>query len=139
MDIQIKTDNDNKFMQRREIEFYVVSDGPTPSTKEVSEELCKKLNLNPDHTVITRMDQRFGVKQLTGYAHYYEDADSMKKYEPAHILERMKKRLQSQPKEGSESAEEAEEPAGNAAEEPENVQEAEQDSGAKEEDNKENE
>lgn len=111
MDIKVKTDNNNKLMQRREIEFYVVSDGPTPSAKEVAEGLCRLLNLNPEHTVITRIDQRFGVRQLTGYAHYYDDEGSMKKYEPAHILERMRKRVSGQPKEA--------EKAGDAGGEPE--------------------
>lgn len=92
MELKIKNDKKNELLSRREVEFYIISDGPTPSLNDVHVELCKSLNTDPLSTTITKIDQRFGVRQSIGYAHIYENAELMNKIEPKHILARKEKR-----------------------------------------------
>jgi len=92
MELKIKNDKKNDLLSRREIEFYIISDGPTPSLNEVHIELCKNLNTDPLSTTITKIDQRFGIKQAIGYAHIYENIELMNRIEPKHILARKEKR-----------------------------------------------
>ncbi len=93
MELKIKNDKKNDLLSRREVEFYIISDGPTPSSNEVHTELCKSLNSDPLSTIITKIDQRFGIRQSMGYAHIYESAEIMNKSEPKHILARKDKHM----------------------------------------------
>lgn len=91
MNVRIVSDTENKLFGRRDIEFDIVSESATVSKDEAKVELCKKLNLDPDATLVVRMDQSFGYKKCTGVAHSYKNAADIKKYEPGHLLARGKK------------------------------------------------
>ena len=89
MDIQIKSDKENKLLKRREIDFNVVQDGSTPSKKDIKEELCKRLNLNPEAVIVVRVDQSTGVRQGQGTAHAYPSKELVAKSEPGYLVDRM--------------------------------------------------
>ncbi len=74
-----------------EVGFTVVSDGATPRRGDVLKELCKRLNLDPEHVVITRMEQQFGRSIVMCVAHVYAEAGAMRRREPAHLFARMEK------------------------------------------------
>jgi ribosomal protein S24E len=88
MEIEIANDSENKTVGRREITFYVLDYAATPTKDLIKTELCKKLNIHPDSTVIVRMDQTFGTKRGTCVAHSYATAEAMKHYEQKHLFER---------------------------------------------------
>ncbi|MCL5008020.1 MAG: 30S ribosomal protein S24e [Candidatus Marsarchaeota archaeon] len=92
MDIKVKSDVKNELMARREIECYVTSDGATPKVKDVGVGLCKMLNLNPNSTIIVKLQQPFGVRRSIAYAHSYDSEEAMRRYEPKHLIERYSKR-----------------------------------------------
>lgn len=81
MELKIISNTDNKLLSRKEISFSVEQSGSTVTRAEVSKELCKKLNLNPDGMVIVRIDQSFGTRESRGLAHSYENKQTLERYE----------------------------------------------------------
>ena len=90
MELSITSNKENKLLGRREIEFNVVQEGSTPSKNEIKAELCKKLNLDPESVIIVKVDQSTGVKQGRGFAHAYPSKEAIEKFEPVHLVNRMK-------------------------------------------------
>ncbi len=88
MEISISSTNDEKLFNRKTILFSVSYEGSTASKDSVKVELCKRLNLKPDCTVISSMEQGFGSRQSAGSAHAYSDEQSMRKFEPAYVMKR---------------------------------------------------
>lgn len=91
MNIHVISEVENKLFDRKEIVCSVTLDDRTLSKDEAKKELCKKMNLNPDSTIITRIDQSFGVKHCTLHAHTYTKSSDIEKFEKKHILARLKK------------------------------------------------
>lgn len=92
MEVSIMSDTNNPVMDRREIKFSVVQEGKTASRDEIKTEICKKLNLSPDATIITEIDQEFGVRRCSGSAHSYKSKEALEKAEPRYLLARLVKR-----------------------------------------------
>jgi len=92
MDLKITSDSENKLLNRREIKFVLEQDGGTMKKDELAKQLCKKLNLNPESTIIVKINQGFGRKESYGTAHSYDSKESLQKYEPKHLLERIGKK-----------------------------------------------
>jgi len=88
MEIKVVEDKENPFFNRREISFYVHGFEATPKRDEIRQEVCKRLNLSPELTVIISINQRFGIKQCTVLAHSYKDKESLKRYTAKYVLER---------------------------------------------------
>jgi small subunit ribosomal protein S24e len=92
MELKIISNNENKLLNRKEITFEVEQDSSTATREVLTKELCKKLNLSPEATLIVRIDQGFGQKHSSGIAHSYKDKETLEKYEPKHILTRISKK-----------------------------------------------
>jgi ribosomal protein S24E len=90
--MSILSDEENKTLNRREIEFAVVQEASTESREEIKIELCKKLNLNPDCTVISTIHQEFGMRRSRGTAHSYKSKEEMGKTEPKYLIDRLSKK-----------------------------------------------
>ncbi len=88
MDLNITSNKDNKTIGRKEIEFSVFADSGV-KRDDLKAELCKKLNLSPNSTIIVRIDSGFGSKMSTGIAHSYASEEALKKYENRGLLERL--------------------------------------------------
>jgi len=91
MEIKIDEDKENKLFKRREISFTIVGEDKTPSAADVKRELCKKLNISPDATMIRELYQAFGERICTGKAVSYESPELMAKNEKKYKLERRSK------------------------------------------------
>lgn len=92
MELTIISNNENKLLKRKEISFSAVQEGGTVNREELTRELCKKLNLHPESTVVTRIDQGYGMKESTGMAHSYQTREMLEKYEPKNVLARIAKK-----------------------------------------------
>jgi small subunit ribosomal protein S24e len=90
MKMEVNANVENKIFQRKEIRFSVTEE-PTPSRAQISIELCKKLNLSPDTTIVVKVDQLFGSKMSVCMAHSYQNRETLEKFEPKHILKRYEK------------------------------------------------
>jgi small subunit ribosomal protein S24e len=112
MELKIISNNENRLLNRKEIRFSVVQEGGTVNRAELTKELCKKLSLHPESTIITRIDQGYGMRESTGIAHAYQTKETLEKYEPKKVLARTAKKaakqqaVKAEPKaEGSEKKE----------------------------------
>ncbi len=107
MELKIANDTENSLLNRRELEFYITGYEATNSKADAKRELCKKLNLSPDNTVIVSLNQEFGMRRSTGIAHSYSSAAELARVEPKFIIERMKKSegAKEQPKASEDSKE----------------------------------
>lgn len=88
MDIRILKDKKNELLNRRELDFAVKYEGPTPSRNDVRNKLAAMLNAPTDLLVIQRIKTEYGMQEGKGYAKLYEDADRMKAVELEHVLKR---------------------------------------------------
>ncbi|MDL2261434.1 30S ribosomal protein S24e [Methanimicrococcus sp. OttesenSCG-928-J09] len=114
MDIKIVKDLDNKLLNRKELDFIVEYEGPTPSRADVRKKLAALLNTNVDLLIVQKMESEYGHQLVKGYAKLYESEDRMKLVEPEHVLKR-----NTMPEEPVVEEEPAEEESGEeAAEEP---------------------
>ncbi|MCL4411385.1 hypothetical protein M1329_00390 [Candidatus Marsarchaeota archaeon] len=104
MELRITEDKENKLIGRREVEFVIDGEVSTPPTSEVAKELCKKLNLNPDNTIVTSIRQQFGLRRAVCTAHSYSDKRAMERYERRHIAARATKRSSKGAKNAAEEA-----------------------------------
>ncbi len=91
MNIHVISETENKLFDRKEIVCSVTLDDRTLSNEEAKREICKKMNLKPDATIITGIEQSFGIKHCTVYAHAYAKSSDIEKFEKKHILARLKK------------------------------------------------
>lgn len=91
MELKVIKNEDNKLFERKDVKFDVIDYDSTPSKDKVKTELCKKLNVLPNLTIIEKLDQEFGMKRLNGLAHVYSDEKSIDKYERKYILKRNSK------------------------------------------------
>ncbi len=104
MELRITYDKENKLIGRREVEFVIDGESSTPSTSEAARELCKKLSLNPDNTLVTSIKQQFGLRRAVCTAHSYSDRHALERYEERHILGRATKRASKGAQKANESA-----------------------------------
>ena len=91
MELKIVNNTENSLLNRRELEFYITGYEATNSKADAKRELCKKLNISPDNTIIISLNQEFGMRRCTGIAHAYSSAAELGRSEPKFIIERMKK------------------------------------------------
>ncbi len=88
MEVIINSEKNNKLLNRRELDFTVKYEGPTPSRNDVRNKLAAKLNVKLDLVIIQKMESRFGIQEATGYAKIYEDEARMKEIEAEHIMKK---------------------------------------------------
>ncbi len=90
---------ENALLSRREIKFYAVGYDATPSRDALRAELCRKLGLSPDATIVTSIGQDFGLKRSSCVAHSYKSAADMQRLEPKHLMARISGEKKEKPKE----------------------------------------
>ncbi|WNY27298.1 30S ribosomal protein S24e [Methanolapillus ohkumae] len=88
MEIIIVKDEKNKLLNRRELDFTVKYEGPTPSRIDVRQKLAALLNCDLDLTMVQKMESVFGLQEACGYAKIYDSADRMKQVEREYMLKR---------------------------------------------------
>ncbi len=91
MDIQIEKNTENKLFGRREILFSLSYAGATPKKDEIKQELCKKLSLNPEFTIIIKINPLFGTTVSEALAHSYSSKEGMS-VEQSYLSERSNKK-----------------------------------------------
>ncbi len=82
MDITIKNQKENTLLQRQEITGEVTFTGPTPSNKQLQEELTKKLGCPADCIAIRHIFGAFGGGKATFEAVAYKTKEQFDKIEP---------------------------------------------------------
>ncbi|MDE1850407.1 MAG: 30S ribosomal protein S24e [Candidatus Micrarchaeota archaeon] len=94
MDIKINKETENKLLNRKEIVFTVSSKGKTPDKEDLKVQVCKKLNLSPDLTVVVKIDSLYGSSENQVLVHNYATKEAMgieKKYLFARVAKKGEK------------------------------------------------
>ncbi|MGI0100846.1 MAG: 30S ribosomal protein S24e [Candidatus Micrarchaeaceae archaeon] len=91
MELEIISKKENVLFKRKEILFSIEGSAGTTRRNDVKAEICKRLNLSPEYTIVVRIDQGFGSKKSTGVAHSYDSKETMETYEQKHVLARVSK------------------------------------------------
>jgi small subunit ribosomal protein S24e len=86
VDIKILNKKENPLLHRVEIEFEIEHFGAgSPNRIEVRDKLSAMLASKSELTFIRSMQPLFGMPQVHGMAHVYEDAETAEKIEPTYI------------------------------------------------------
>jgi small subunit ribosomal protein S24e len=88
MDFEITSDKRNELLSRREVRFTLRYDGATPSRMQIIGKVCALLNVKEQQVVLDSLKSSFGRMELTGEARIYENEESRKKTERAHLMAR---------------------------------------------------
>lgn len=113
MNVNVTASADNKLLDRKEIEAEVSFDGATPKREEIKAAVCQKVGVNPDITVLRKVENSFGTKSVKVIAYSYSSEEALEATEPDYIKSR----------EGMKKEEKAEEAAPAAAPKPEEKKE----------------
>ncbi|WNY23389.1 hypothetical protein MmiHf6_06960 [Methanimicrococcus hongohii] len=114
MEIKIVKDVDHKLLNRKELDFTVEYEGPTPSRADVRKKLAALLNKDVNLILVQKMESEYGHQLVKGYAKVYESEERMKQIEAEHIL--LRNTMPEEPVVEEEPAEEATEDAAEEAE-----------------------
>ena len=82
MDIAIKKQKENTLLQRQEVTGEITFTGPTPSNKQLQEELSKKLSCPAECVAIRHIFGNFGGGKAAFEAVAYKTKEQFDKIEP---------------------------------------------------------
>jgi small subunit ribosomal protein S24e len=88
MDFAITRDTRNELLSRREVDFSLRFDGPTPSRMQVIGKLAATLNVNENVLVLDSMKTSFGTTELSGKARIYDSEEQKAKTERSFLMAR---------------------------------------------------
>jgi small subunit ribosomal protein S24e len=88
MDFEVTRDTRNELLSRREVDFSLQFDGPTPSRMQVISKLAATLNVNEKLLVLDSLETSFGMTVLSGRARIYDSEEQKVKTERAFLMNR---------------------------------------------------
>ena len=108
-DVEIKTEKENHFLERKEIQFRVTHDKEgTPNRDLIREKIATLMNVGKDMVVIQRLRSIYGKGESFGYAKVYKNLDKLRSVESDYVLKRNKLYVEKKKKEPGEAAKEGE-------------------------------
>jgi small subunit ribosomal protein S24e len=88
MDFEISRDTRNELLSRREVDFSLRFDGPTPSRMQVIGKLAATLNVDEKLLVLDSLKTSFGMTVLSGKARIYDSEELKAKTERTFLMSR---------------------------------------------------
>ena len=88
MEFELIRDKRNELLARRELEFVLTFEGPTPSRQEILGKLCALKNINEQAIVLDSLKTTFGKQEILGTARVYDDAEALNKTEREYLKKR---------------------------------------------------
>jgi len=88
MDFEFTRDEENKLLNRTELDFVLKYEGATPSRKEMMGKLCALRNVNPKNCIVDSLAGEFGKQEIIGQARFYESEEELKATELDYIVKR---------------------------------------------------
>ncbi|MCD6575909.1 MAG: hypothetical protein J7K73_01985 [Nanoarchaeota archaeon] len=100
MEIKVIEEKENKLIGRKELTIEITYDQKPLTRVEALTEIAKKIEAPEELMVLKKMSNVFGTRKTICGVNVYGDEATLKKFEPKHILERIKKaKEKAQPKE----------------------------------------
>lgn len=88
MEIEVTRETRNELLGRREVEFVLHFDGPTPSRIQVLGKLAAMLNTKENLLALDSMKTQFGMTSCSGQARIYDTEEGRNKTEREFLLRR---------------------------------------------------
>ncbi|MBQ3684453.1 MAG: 30S ribosomal protein S24e [Methanomicrobium sp.] len=88
MDFEFTRDNENKLLNRTELDFVLKYEGATPSRQDVLGKLCALRNIETEKCVVDSFRCEFGKQEIKGTARIYGSADELKATELEYVVKR---------------------------------------------------
>ncbi|MDG6256755.1 MAG: 30S ribosomal protein S24e [Methanomicrobiaceae archaeon] len=88
MEFEFIRDERNELLARRELEFVLTFEGPTPSRQEILGKLCALKNIGEQVIVLDSLKTTFGKQEILGTARVYDDAETLNKTEREYLAKR---------------------------------------------------
>ncbi|MCQ8893346.1 MAG: 30S ribosomal protein S24e [Methanolinea sp.] len=88
MDIEVTRDTRNELLGRREVDFVLRFDGPTPSRMQVLGKVAAILNVKENQVALDSLKTSFGMTSCTGKARIYDTEDIRNRVERPFLLSR---------------------------------------------------
>jgi small subunit ribosomal protein S24e len=88
MEFEVTRDTRNELLKRREVDFELRFEGPTPSRMQVTGKLAAMMNVAENTVVLDTMKTRFGIMELSGSARIYDSEEERNKVERGYLLTR---------------------------------------------------
>ncbi|MHA1784403.1 MAG: 30S ribosomal protein S24e [Candidatus Helarchaeota archaeon] len=87
--INIISENENKLLNRREIEFEITHPtSSTPKRLEIKKKISAQLNKEEELTIITKLETKYGIGLTIGNARIYNSMSDIQRIEPEYIIKR---------------------------------------------------
>lgn len=100
MEIKVIEEKENKVVGRKELTIEINYDQKPLTRVEALTEIAKKIETPEELIVLKKMSNVFGTRKTICSINVYSDGATLKKFEPKHTLERIKKAKEKvQPKE----------------------------------------
>lgn len=99
MKVEILNEQENKLLQRKELDFLVKELKVTPSRIEIIKKIAALKGVPEENIVIEKIRQEFGKKEAKVKARIYKEKNQLMKIEAKYVLERGKKKAQTPEKE----------------------------------------
>lgn len=88
MELEIIKQKKLPLLSRERVTAYAHFTGATPSRKELTEGLAKKVKTKEEHIIVRHIYQRFGHNKAKVIAHVYDDEKMLKALEPMNLLKK---------------------------------------------------
>ncbi|MEM3412127.1 MAG: hypothetical protein QW735_00245 [archaeon] len=80
MNLEKIDEKDNRLLLRKELQFLVKFEGPTPSMKNL-QDLLQSNGYDSERLVIYKTQQKYGGKEMKVFVKYYDTKDAKEKIE----------------------------------------------------------
>jgi len=88
----------NQLLERKELVFKI-EEQSTPSRTEVRREIAVLMRTDVDNVIVKNINTVSGSRMLTGVAHVYNDATTVKKVEAEYLIKRNTSKKEDKPEE----------------------------------------
>lgn len=91
MDLEVLKERETPLLSRRRVTLMAAYGGATPSRKDLTKDIAKKLNVNEKLVILKHIYTRFGLQKAKIIAHVYGNEEDMKTYEDISLLKKHSK------------------------------------------------
>ncbi|OPX69697.1 MAG: 30S ribosomal protein S24e [Methanoregulaceae archaeon PtaB.Bin056] len=88
MEFEVTRDTRNELLGRRELDFSLRFDGPTPSRKQILGKIAAQMNVQESRVVVDSLKTSFGLTACTGSARVYDNEERRNQVERAYLMNR---------------------------------------------------
>lgn len=86
MNLEVKKEVETPLLSRKRVTIMATYEGATPSRKELTTQIAKKLSSDENLVILKHIYTRFGMQKAKIIAHIYQNEKDLKTYEDLSML-----------------------------------------------------